>query len=105
MLIGLGWPDWWSCQTVWHDWHCAPDMARHVPHDGAFCGQQITPGKIIREALLTLPKGHPTEPVLLRTSNRTFEDVVRADLRRYTDLQFHGLRHSHATALLLAGVP
>ena len=35
----------------------------------------------------------------------TVEERVRTDLRAYTPLTFHELRHSHATALLVAGEP
>jgi integrase len=59
-----------------------------------------------REVLLTVSKDGPNDPVFLGGfAPQTVEDRVREDLRRYTNVKFHELRHSHATALLLAGEP
>ncbi len=46
------------------------------------------------------PKGAAGEPVFLRVK----ANDVRRDLKRFTDIRFHDLRHSHATMGIRAGV-
>lgn len=58
-----------------------------------------------REALLGVSPRVHDEPVIPRSAVRTVQKHIYSDLRYYTPLTFHELRHSHATALLLAGEP
>jgi integrase len=61
--------------------------------------------EFVRQALLGLSPRVHDEPVIPRSALRTVQNQIYKDLKAYTNLTFHELRHSHATALLVAGEP
>ncbi len=57
------------------------------------------PDRMVRW-LMERPRGVADDPIFLGVN----QNAVRADLKKYTDVRFHDLRHSHACFGLRAGV-